>query len=408
MALVEEQRRGRVLHLHINSPDNLNALSGAMIREIYEKFAPERVRSASVVMLTSAGRHFGAGHDLAEMASGCYEPTLFRQCSNLMQRVAECEIPVVAAVQGCAFAAGCQLAASCDIVLAASSARFATPGVKIGLFCSTPSVAVTRAATAKVAAEMLYAGRELTATEALHAGLISRIIDESDAGALQAEALRTCQRIAETPRELLVAGKALVMGQKGKELGQAYAMASEAMEHGMARSCATEGIGAFLEKRPPQWGAEEYEVAEAVSLVSQGVAVVGASPDPSRPSHGVFRAIQRAGPAYPVNPQASAVAGVPTSATLAAVQAPFAVVDIFRASGSAAAEAVDEAIALAKQGCGVRAIWLQEGIRAPEAEARARAAGLICVADRCLSVELRRRGSTNDSHGRKDAPRGKL
>jgi len=325
-----------------------------------------------------------------------------------MQRVAECEVPVVAAVQGCAYAAGCQLAASCDIVLAASNSRFATPGVKIGLFCSTPSVAVTRATTAKVAAEMLYAGRELSAVEALHAGLVSRVVSEGDTPALVEEALRTCHRIAETPREVLVAGKALITAQKGKDLGLAYDVASAAMERGMASNCATEGIGAFLEKRPPQWAAEEFEVAQALSLVSKGVAVVGVSPNPSRPSHDVFRAIQSAGPVFPINPQAPAVAGVPTFAKLADVQAPFSIVNIFRAAGAPAAEAVDEAISLATQGRGVRAVWLQQGVRAPEAEARARAAGLICVADRCLSVELRRRHRGAADVRREGAPQARL
>lgn len=391
MALVLQTNLGRVTHLHINSASNLNALSDKMIHALFQSFEPESLLHTSVVLLTSAGRHFGAGHDLSELASGRYDPALFHRCSELMQRVGSCEVPVIAAVQGCAFAAGCQLAATCDIVLAERTARFATPGVRIGLFCSTPAVAVTRAVTAKVAAEMLFAGRELSADEALKAGLVSRVVEGEEPGALLAEALQTCHRIAETPREVLVAGKALLRRQHGQDLAPAYELASEAMERGMASAAAREGIAAFLEKRPPLWPSEESEVDQAMELAQRGVAVVGASADPSRPSCGVFQKLQAVVPAYPVNPKVGEVGGVPAYATLADVPAPFAVVDIFRHSGKAAAEAVDEAIALARQGRGVRAVWLQKGVRAPEAEARARAAGLLCVADRCLSVELQRR-----------------
>lgn len=397
--LVLETNLGRVRHLHINSPDNLNALSGAMIRALTEKFAPENLSDASVVLLTSAGRHFGAGHDLGEMASGKYDANLFRQCSNLMQLVATCPIPVLAAVQGCAFAAGCQLAASCDVVLAAVGARFATPGVRIGLFCSTPSVAVTRAATAKVAAEMLFAGKELSASEALAAGLVSRIVASEAPAALLEEALRTCHTIAESPREVLVAGKALLVAQRGQTLEKAYDTASAAMERGMTRQVAAEGISAFLEKRPACWACEDFEVERAVKLVCEGVAVVGASANAARPSHDVFCKVRNLAPAYAVNPTCAEVAGAPTYANLAAVPSPFAVVNIFRASGAPAAEAIDEALALARQVRGIRAIWLQEGVRAPEAERRARAQGLVVVADRCLAVELRKRGLLHGASG---------
>lgn len=268
MPLVEAQLVGRVLHLHLNSPSNLNALSGAMIGELCSCLDPDGlVQSASVVLLTSEGRHFCAGHDLAEItADGCQHGKLFSACSRLMQLVAECEVPVVAAVQGCAHAAGCQLAASSDVVLAADNARFATPGAKIGFFCSTPSVALTRAASPKVAAEMLYAARELSAPEALQAGLASRLVpwreDEGLAG-LHREALGACRRIAEAPREVLVAGKALVRAQAGQGLAAAYDLASADMERGIVRECAKEGIGAFLEKRAPSWRPKD-PVAAAV------------------------------------------------------------------------------------------------------------------------------------------------
>jgi len=242
---------------------------------------------------------------------------------------------------------------------------------------------------------MLYTGRELSASEALQAGLVSRLMPEGASPTeLQAEALRMCRQIAETPRELLVNGKALLKAHQGQPLSGAYDLASEAMECGMKTTSATEGIAAFLQKRHPAWPAEESEIAQAVALVPDGVAIVGASPDPSRPSYGVLSSVRTSGPVYPVNPQAKEVAGIPAVPDLASVAAPsFAIVNVFR-SGDAAAQAVDEAIALAKAGRGVRAVWLQLGVRAPEAERRAREAGLLCVADRCLSVELRRRASS--------------
>lgn len=343
-----------------------------------------------MVLLTGAGRHFGAGHDLSELTVGAYDPAIFARCSSLMQQLATCEVPTVAAVQGCAFAAGCQLAASCDIVLAAPGARFATPGTKIGLFCSTPSVALTRAATPKVAAEMLFAARELSAEEALNAGIVSRVVPGGDeASTLEEEALITCTRIAASPREVLVAGKALLLRQRGQDLGSAYDMASEAMVRGMATGVAREGIGAFLEKRPPAWPSEASEMAEVLKLLPHGVAVVGVSPNAQRDSAKVFASLRKAAvPTYAVNPRASEIAGGPSYGSLAGVPQSFAVVDVFRASGPPAAEAIQEAMDLAAQGRGVRAIWLQEGVRAPAAETKAREAGLLVVADKCLKVEM--------------------
>eukprot|EP00929_Paragymnodinium_shiwhaense_P068318 TRINITY_DN34331_c0_g1_i1.p1 TRINITY_DN34331_c0_g1~~TRINITY_DN34331_c0_g1_i1.p1 ORF type:complete len:433 (+),score=93.03 TRINITY_DN34331_c0_g1_i1:102-1400(+) len=397
--LVLRTQHGRVLQLHMNSPKNLNALSQNMIRALSAEFAPERLRGASVVLLTAEGRHFGAGHNLSEMAGakdqgaacGCPNPTeLFDECSQLMVSIASCEVPVVAAVRGCAFAAGCQLAASCDVVIASESARFATPGVKIGLFCSTPSVALTRAVGPKVAADMLFSARELTAKEAMHSGLVSRVVPKDVS--VEEEALQACQTMAKSPREVLVNGKRLLLQQRGLGLTDAYKLASTAMDVGVRRDCAREGIGAFLDKRMPAWPAEEQELLQAAALAYEGVAVIGVSGNTERPSHGVFMGLQRrTQKAIPVNPQLQEVGGVAAYANVAAVPAgAFAVAVIFRAAGDAAAAAVDEVIDVARRSRSVRAVWLQEGVRAPEAEMRARSAGLLCVADRCISKELRR------------------
>lgn len=255
MALVLLRDYARVRHVHMNSPNNLNALSSEMTKCLMSAFDPNKMQNSSVVLLSGAGKHFSAGHDLSEMVSSNFDNNTFRECSRLMQLIRACPVPVVSAVQGCAFAAGCQLAASSDIVLAAQNSKFSTPGVKIGLFCSTPSVAVTRAVTGKTAADMLFTGRHLSAQDAVSAGLASRVIQETDPEKFVQEALKTCQEIAETPREVLVNGKTLLAQQHGKDLGAAYDVASEAMERGLASQCAGEGIRAFLQKRKPDWSA---------------------------------------------------------------------------------------------------------------------------------------------------------
>lgn len=388
MALVQSTILGRILHVHLNSPHNLNALSGAMMSAIKDALSPEQVRGVSVVLLTSAGRHFGAGHDLSELTSSACEAGIFRKCSDLMQHIAACEVPVVAAVQGCAFAAGCQLAATCDIVLSTEDAKFATPGVKIGFFCSTPSVPLVRSVPAKVASDMLFSARQLSATEALQAGLISRIVPGGKS--LVNEAIQLCHTVAEAPREVLVGGKALLRRQ-AQGLKRDYEDASKAMEDGIRKDAATEGIAAFLQRRPPLWPSQAAEVAQAVALLHQGVACVSASPNQSQPSQTVFTDVQRRVPAYLVNPSMKEVAGIPVFKDLSSVSAPFAVVCV-SGQGSSVAEAIDATIALANGGSGVQAVWLQAGTRAPEAEARARAAGLVCVVDRCLKGELEHAG----------------
>lgn len=376
----------------MKSPRNLNALNTRMIDGLLSQLSPEQVRSASAVLITAAGEHFCAGHDLEELRNAPPGSNIFRHCSVLMQRVADCEVPVVAAVQGAAYAAGCQLAASCDIVLAAENARFSTPGAKIGLFCSTPAVALTRACSGKVAADLLFTGRPITASEALQAGLASRVVPAT--ADLASEALKLCHAMAETPREVLVRGKALVQAQCGQPLAQAYALGASEMERGVATMAAKEGISAFLEKRPAAWACEEADVERALQLLSGGVAVVGASPDPSRPSYQVTAALcAQSVPVYAVNPRADKpICGLRASSSLETVPGCFSLVNIFRSAGPAAAAAVDEAVALAASARGaIHGLWLQEGVRAPEAEARARAAGLVVVADLCIKKEIERR-----------------
>jgi enoyl-CoA hydratase/carnithine racemase len=240
--------------LTLNRPQARNALSVALLGALQQ--ALDAVRddtSVRVVVLAANGPAFCAGHDLKEMrANPEYEAcqSLFRQCAAVMTSIVRLPQPVIAKVHAMATAAGCQLVASCDLALAAHEARFATPGVNIGLFCSTPMVALSRAVGRKQAMEMLLTGRPIAADEAEAIGLINR--------AVPAEALNDAVMELAT----LIAGKSTYTVKVGKEafyrqlemgLDDAYAYASEVMTRNMMARDAAEGIDAFLEKRVPSW-----------------------------------------------------------------------------------------------------------------------------------------------------------
>jgi enoyl-CoA hydratase/carnithine racemase len=214
--------------------------------------------AARAVVVAAAGPAFSAGHDLREITrhrgdddSGqrFYEETM-ALCSEVMQRITELPQPVIAAVEGVATAAGCQLVAACDLAVAGAQARFCTPGVAIGLFCSTPAVALSRAVGRKAAMEMLLTGEMIDAEEARRIGLVNRVVP---AGEAEAEALRLASGIAARSAFAVQLGKRSFREQEGRPLGAAYACASRSMvENVMARDAA-EGISAFLQKRAPVW-----------------------------------------------------------------------------------------------------------------------------------------------------------
>jgi enoyl-CoA hydratase/carnithine racemase len=215
--------------------------------------AAEADPAVRVVVIGGAGPAFCAGHDLREMRVDPSEPAmraLFRQCSALMLRVVRLAKPVIAQVHGVATAAGCQLVASCDLAVAAETARFATPGVNIGLFCSTPMVALTRALGRKAAMEMLLTGDMVDAPRARELGLVNRVVPEA---ALEGETLALAGQIAARSPLTVGLGKAAFHRQAELPLAEAYDYAAEVMTRNMMARDAAEGIDAFLARRPPVW-----------------------------------------------------------------------------------------------------------------------------------------------------------
>jgi enoyl-CoA hydratase/carnithine racemase len=251
--LVREDRDG-VVTLRLNQPSRFNALSenllAALQRELDAIAADPHVRC---VILAAAGKAFCAGHDLREMRSTLsldYYRALFARCSEVMQGIQTLPVPVIARVQGIATAAGCQLVASCDLAIAAHSARFAVSGINVGLFCSTPAVALSRNVSAKRAFDMLVTGRFIDAATAADWGLINEAVpdDELDtAVAAKADAI-----LAKSPAAIRH-GKAMFYRQKQMALDDAYRFAGEVMAQNMMEEDAGEGIDAFIEKRPPVW-----------------------------------------------------------------------------------------------------------------------------------------------------------
>ncbi|MBV6272621.1 enoyl-CoA hydratase [Alcaligenaceae bacterium CGII-47] len=254
-SLIVRERHEDVLTLKLNRPDQFNALSEEMLAALQIEFdlCAEDVALRAVV-LAAEGKAFCAGHDLKQMRSHAgdqaYYQRLFEQCGQLMQSIVHCPVPVIARVHGTATAAGCQLVASCDLAIAAQSARFAVSGINVGLFCSTPAVALTRNIPRKAAFEMLVTGRFISADEAQRQGLINHAVpaDELDR-ALDALVQTICEK---SPVAVRI-GKAMVHRQCGMALDQAYAYAAAVMAENMMANDVGEGIDAFMQKRPPKW-----------------------------------------------------------------------------------------------------------------------------------------------------------
>ncbi|MEY8878670.1 MAG: enoyl-CoA hydratase [Leptothrix sp. (in: b-proteobacteria)] len=252
--LLRNQDARGVLTLTLNRPQAFNALSEAMLAalrtELKQIAADESVR---VVVLAAAGRAFCAGHDLKEMRATpelAYYKALFDQCAQVMLAIQALPVPVIAQVQGLATAAGCQLVAMCDLAVAARTARFAVSGVNLGLFCSTPSVALSRNVGRKQAFEMLVTGDFISADEALARGLINRVA-EPDAVAEAVEALTA--RIVAKPRSAIALGKQLFYRQAEMGIAGAYQLAAQTMACNMVDASALEGVQAFIDKRAPNW-----------------------------------------------------------------------------------------------------------------------------------------------------------
>ena len=258
-AILLRQDADGIATLTLNRPQARNPLSEAMLAALSEAFTSIAAnRSVKAVILAAAGPVFSAGHDLKEMtahradADGgrAYFADVLGRCSAVMQQITALPQPVIAAVEGTATAAGCQLVASCDLAVAGSEARFCTPGVHIGLFCSTPMVALSRNISAKHALEMLLLGEMVPAEEALRMGLVNRVVPTG--GAL-AEAGRLAAIIASKSPATVKIGKRAFYEQREMGLKAAYDHTSAVMVENMLARDAEEGIGAFMEKRAPTW-----------------------------------------------------------------------------------------------------------------------------------------------------------
>ena len=252
--LLLRQDRGAVCWLTLNRPAARNALSVALMQALETTLAAIDADPAiRVVVIGGAGPAFCAGHDLRELRALPGREALaalFAQCSRLMLRIVRLRQPVIARVHGIATAAGCQLVATCDLAVASEAARFATPGVSIGLFCSTPMVALSRAVGRKAAMEMLLTGEAVDAAHARSIGLINRVVPEA---ALDAEVAALADRIASRSPVALAIGKPGFARQAELGLDEAYAYAADLMTGNMLAADAAEGIDAFLQRRPPHW-----------------------------------------------------------------------------------------------------------------------------------------------------------
>lgn len=246
-----------VATLTMNRPGARNALSRPMMAAMIDALdAIEADKSAHVLVIEGAGPGFCAGHDLKEVRgepTAAFYETLFADCSRLMQRIQSLRQPVIAKVHGIATAAGCQLVATCDLAVADEGARFATPGVNIGLFCSTPMVALSRAVHRKQAMRMLLTGEMIGAAEALSMGLVSHI---AGAGELDGTTRALATAIASKSPLTLAIGKEAFYAQVEMPVAAAYDYASGVMVTNMQKRDAEEGIDAFIEKRDPEWTGE--------------------------------------------------------------------------------------------------------------------------------------------------------
>ncbi len=248
--LLRDDRNG-VATLTLNRPRQFNALSAAMLDALQSAVdaiaADEAVR---VVVIAGAGRAFCAGHDLKEMRadpSPVFQQTLFRQCSRFMVALSRMPQPVIARVQGIATAAGCQLVAACDLAVAADDARFAVSGINLGLFCATPSVALSRNVSRKQAFEMLVTGDTIDAETALQRGLVNRVVPAAD---LDAEVARLAGVIAAKSPAAIAAGKRLFYRQLEMGVEAAYQLASQTMACNMLEADACAGIDGFINRKP--------------------------------------------------------------------------------------------------------------------------------------------------------------
>jgi enoyl-CoA hydratase/carnithine racemase len=257
--LLSEEAGGGVRVLTLARPEKRNSLSEAMLAALTQAIAAaDADPQVRAVVLAAQGSVFSAGHDLKELTQHradpdggrAYHDQIMRACAHMMRAIVRCRKPFIAAVEGPALAAGCQLVATCDLAAAAREATFATPGVNIGLFCSTPMVALSRNVPRKRAMEMLLLGEQLPAAKAAEYGLVNRVVARAQ---VLPEAMAMARLVASKPRATVAIGKEAFYRQLELDLAGAYDYAAAVMVENMMHAEAKEGIGAFLDKRAPDW-----------------------------------------------------------------------------------------------------------------------------------------------------------
>lgn len=257
--VLQRERDGEVVILVMNRPQSRNSLSEAMLVALSEAFTDIAAdRTVRAVVMAANGPAFSAGHDLKELTARRsdadrgreYFHRIMTSCSDMMQQIVNLPQPVIACVQGVATAAGCQLVASCDLAVASAAAKFATPGVDIGLFCSTPMVALSRNISRKHAMEMLLTGDMVSADDAYRMGLVNRVVP---AGEERGRALGFAHQIADKSAHTVKLGKEGFYRQAEMGLAEAYRYVSQVMVENLLARDAEEGLNAFIEKREPKW-----------------------------------------------------------------------------------------------------------------------------------------------------------
>jgi enoyl-CoA hydratase/carnithine racemase len=256
---LKRETLGGIAILTLDRPAARNSLSEALMADLHAALdAIHHDAGVRAVVIAANGPAFSSGHDLKELSARradadrgrAYFADMMSRCSAMMQAIIDLPKPVIAAVQGVATAAGCQLVATCDLAVASEAARFATPGVDIGLFCSTPMVALSRNIPRKQAMEMLLTGESVTAARAREIGLINSVVA---AGSEREAAIALAQKVARKSAHTIKLGKAAFYRQAEMSLADAYRYASQVMTENMMAADAEEGIGAFIEKREPKW-----------------------------------------------------------------------------------------------------------------------------------------------------------
>ncbi|NVK00281.1 MAG: enoyl-CoA hydratase [Oceanospirillaceae bacterium] len=252
--VVLREDKGGAVYLTLNRPDKLNTLSEAVLEALQQQLDDIRQDpSVRCVVISGQGRGFCAGHDLQQMRDNPeqeYYEALFERCGTMMQSIVSLPVPVIAKVDGIAAAAGCQLVASCDLAIASSSSRFAVSGINVGLFCSTPAVALSRSISAKRAFDMLVTGDIIDAQTAVEWGLISQVVEADELDAAVESKVATI--LSKSPTAVRY-GKSMFHPQRQMTLADAYSFAGKVMAENMMSADAGEGIDAFLQKRKPVW-----------------------------------------------------------------------------------------------------------------------------------------------------------